>query len=153
MKDILELSAYLQPEMVVDLTAKNKSELLEKLISHLASSSKVLDPELMKTAIIEREKAMSTGIGNGLAVPHARTNAVSDFVITVARVIPAIDFGADDKIPVSLVFLIVATEKQDAEYIRLLSRLMLRLRNEEFLHSITNAKNTIEIYNLIRETK
>lgn len=153
MKDILELSAYLQPEMVVDLTAKNKSELLEKLISHLASSSKVLDPELMKTAIIEREKAMSTGIGNGLAVPHARTNAVSDFVITVARVIPAIDFGADDKIPVSLVFLIVATEKQDAEYIRLLSRLMLRLRNEEFLHSITTAKNTTEIYNLIRETK
>lgn len=153
MKDIVELSDYILPEMVVDLEVKDKTELMNRLTDIIATSDKMLDPVTTRKALFDREKTMSTGIGNGIAIPHARTKAVSDFIIAVARVKPAIEFDSIDKVPVSLVFMIVATDKQDDEYIRLLSRLVLRLRNEDFLQNLYAAEDSSQVYHLIRDTK
>jgi mannitol/fructose-specific phosphotransferase system IIA component (Ntr-type) len=153
MKKILELSDYIKPEMVVDLEVKDKTDLLDQLSAIIAVSDRILDPVTAKKALFDREKTMSTGIGNGIAIPHARTKAVSDFVIAVARIKTPIEYGSDDKMPVSLVFLILATDKQDSEYIQLLSRLVLRLRNKMFLKTLYDAKDSTAVYNLILNTK
>ena len=153
MNQTIFLSDYLHPEMVIDLDVRTKDELLDAMLSNIAKSDKVLDIDIIRKAITEREKGPSTGIGNGFAIPHARTKGVSDFVISVARLKNPLDYGSDDKVPVSLVFMIIATEQQDDQYIRLLSRLILRLRNEEFVQEIMHAENSNEVYELIRSAK
>jgi fructose-specific phosphotransferase system IIA component len=149
----MELSTYLSLERTVDIETIEKDELLNLLIDLIAKSDKVTDAAKMKKAVFAREKTMSTGIGKGIAVPHARTDGVTDFVVAVARVRQGLDFGSDDKLPVKLVFMLVASDKQDKQVIKLLSRLVLRLKNEDFVTELLTADSATEIYRIIRETK
>ena len=153
MQDTLELSTYLSPERTVDIETIGKDDLLNMLTDLIARSDKVTDAAKMKKAVFAREKTMSTGIGMGIAVPHARTEGVRDFVVAIARVRQGLDFGSEDKQPVKLVFMLVASDKQDKLVIKLLSRLVLRLKNEDFVNELLAAESATEIYRIIRETK
>ncbi|MDY0150967.1 MAG: PTS sugar transporter subunit IIA, partial [Candidatus Cloacimonas sp.] len=104
MLESIDLSAYLSPERMVDVETIGKDALLNLLTDLIAKSDKVSDPAQMKKAIFAREKTISTGIGKGIAVPHARTSAVADFVVAFARVRSGLDFDAVDKLPVKLIF-------------------------------------------------
>ncbi len=149
----LELSCYIQPEMVLDIDVADKSELLDTMINILVQSDKIGDPEKVRSAILAREKAGNTGIGKGYAIPHARTDCVSDFVVAFARIPAGVDYASEDGLPVRFAFMIVASNQQDKQYIKLLSRLMLRLKNPDFIQLLLDAPNSTELYNLIKNTK
>ena len=95
---------YLKPEYIaVGITADSKEELLTKMVDLAAKNPHVLDKGKVKTAIIERERIMSTGVGKGFAIPHGKTDAVSDIVLAFATTAEPIDYAAMDNEPVRLV--------------------------------------------------
>jgi fructose-specific phosphotransferase system IIA component len=151
--DKLEVCAYLSPERVLDLPPTDKQQLLEKLADLVVAAPGVRDPEAVKKALFAREKTMSTGIGEGIAIPHARTASVDDFVVAFARVKAGVEYESPDQKPVKLVFMIVANESQDKMYIKLLSRLMLRMRSSELVQNLLDAEGPAGLYRVLVETK
>lgn len=149
----LELSCYLKPERVLDLVPSDKDDLFELLATMIVQDPAVHDPVAVRKALFDRERKANTGIGHGFAVPHARCECVDDFVVAFARIKDGMDYGSDDGIPVKIVFMIVASEVQDKQYIKLLSRLMLRLRNPDFIEDLLSAKDPSELFNLLRSSR
>jgi len=149
MKDIMHISKILQPDMIIDLQATTKGNALDELLEVITKSPLITDKKKFWKAIKNREKLMSTGIGYGVAVPHARDKTIKDFVIAIGRSAKGVSYASIDDKPVELIFMIGASDTQDKDYIRLLARLVLRLKNEDLKKKIIKADNTKEIYELI----
>lgn len=145
-----KISDYLLPDMVLDLNVTSKDQALEAMLNKILLSPRINNKNKIRNAIFAREQLMSTGIGYGLAVPHARDNTVDDFVIAVARCKNGVIYDSIDDMPVTLIFMIIASDKQDKDYIRLLSRIMLKMKNKSLLHEIMEAESTKQIFKLLQ---
>lgn len=127
----LEIHDLLTPETVrVGLPGSSKEEVLENVIQLLDGLPTVRDLDAVREAIFDRENMMSTGVGKGLALPHAKTPAVDESVAAFAVTQEPIDFGSIDHAPVRLIFVLVGTETAKSEHIKILSRVS-RLMNRE----------------------
>ena len=149
----LEICSYLKPDRVLYLDSADKKQLINTMLKYVCEDSSVIDPVELSNAVWARENSFSTGIGEGIAIPHARTKAVVDFVVAFAFIKSGLDFDAIDKKPVDIVFLIVANENQVKKYIKLLSRLMLRMKNSKLVQNLRQCKTPQEIYQQLVETK
>ena len=150
MEKILIISELISEDYIIDIKSDNKKDALNELLEVISKNERITDKSTFAREIFKREKLMSTGIGYGIAVPHARHKSVKDFVIAIGRKIEGLEYESIDDKPVKLIFLIGASDKQDKDYIRLLSRLVLRLKNKEFVDKILTAENPSEIYNIIK---
>ena len=153
MRNSIEVSCYLKEEMVLDIDFMSKEQALELLIDTIGKSPLIHDVNQFRQAIFTRESLMSTGIGYGIAIPHARLKSIDDFVIGVIRCKEGIPYESIDDKPVKIIFMIGASEKQDKDYIKLLSRLMIRLKDKHIINQLLEASSSKEIYRLITETK
>jgi mannitol/fructose-specific phosphotransferase system IIA component (Ntr-type) len=100
----MRITDILKEDMIVTgLKAGSKQEVLNALVDLIGSSDQVLDKERVREAIFEREKLMSTGVGDGFALPHGKTDAVSSIVAAFAVTDSPIDYDALDKQPVRLI--------------------------------------------------
>ncbi len=146
----LEIHDLLKPETVrVGLPGSTKEQVLDNIISLLEGHSAVRDANDVREAILSRERMMSTGVGKGLALPHAKTPAVGESVAAFAVTREPIEFGSIDSAPVRLIFLLVGTEAAKSEHIKLLSRisrLMNRQRFRERLLNVERAEDVLEIF-------
>jgi len=149
MAQLIGIYKYMDTSRIIDITSDNKNDALKELAKVIGTSEMVTDEELFLKKIYEREKLMSTGIGYGIAVPHIRDASVKDFVIALGRKVEGLDYESIDNKPVKLIFMIGASEIQDKDYIRLLSRLVLRLKNRNFVKKLLTASIPEEIYMLI----
>lgn len=113
----------LDPSRIIDLNGCDKAEALADLCGVLAMTPQVTDNEALYKAIISREAIMSTGIGMGVAIPHAKIGSVSDFVMAVGLSKPGIDYQALDDFPVHLIVMIAASNAQSAEFLKILGKL------------------------------
>lgn len=128
----LEIHDLLSPETVrVGLAGSTKEDVLENMIELLEGHPAIADLASVREAILEREKVMSTGVGKGLALPHAKTSAVHESVAAFATTREPIEYGSIDNVPVRLIFLLVGTENAKSEHIKILSRVS-RLMNREY---------------------
>jgi len=152
MENILRISEILNPEFIIDLHAADKAGVLQEMLDVITRSPKITNPKKFRKAILDREKLMSTGIGYGIAVPHARDRSVQDFVIAVGRIKSGVRYESIDDEPVQLIFMIGASDSQDKDYIKLLSRLVLRLKNDDLKNRIL-AADPDGIYEIIKETR
>jgi len=91
---------------------------------------------------------MSTGVGKGFAIPHAKTNAVNEIIAAFGRLEQPIDFQSLDDQPVKLIFLLVGKENLVGPHIKLLSRLSRMMNLDEFRENLANATTAEEIYSL-----
>jgi len=146
---ILQISDFIDVTRIKDLQAVNKTDALEEMIELISSSDNIKNISAFKKAIFKRESLMSTGIGLGIAIPHAKIPECEDFVIAIGRLKNGIEYESLDDKPVNLIFMIGASDKQDKEYIRLLSRLVLRLKDKHVLKELLKAKSKDEIYSII----
>jgi len=153
MENILKVSDMINEDLIIDLTSDTKQDALNELLDVICKSPLITDCKTFRKAIFDREKLMSTGIGYGIAIPHARHKSVQSFVIALGRKKSGLPYASIDDKPVQLIFMIGASDKQDKDYIRLLSRLVLRLKNQEFVDNLLTAKSAAEIYELIVQTK
>lgn len=134
-----------------DLKAKNRDEVFEQLVSDLAEAGKVDDPREALRAVKEREDILSTGIGNGVAIPHGKTPAVDNLVAAFGRVKEGIDFQSLDGKPVHLVFLLISPQKEAGLHVRALARISRMLKNIRFRNLLQEAETSEEILNIIKE--
>lgn len=122
---------YLNANLVKRLDSNDRDGALRELVDLLDMKGKLHDKEAFYHAILEREKIVSTGIGMGVAVPHAKLSGYETFFIAIGIHHKGIHWGALDGIPVRLVFLIGGPDDKQTEYLQLLSRLTLAIKDEE----------------------
>ena len=132
----------------LDIEADSKEQVITSLISLFKDDQRVVDLEYLKKAVFDREKIMSTGVGMGFAIPHAKTNAVSDVIAAFARSKTPIDFQSLYNKPVDIFFLLVGTEAQVGLHIKLLSRISRLMNRDGFREKLSSAKNSTEIRKL-----
>jgi len=148
----MRISDILTEDLVVNgLKGDSKEDILEAMIGLVAQSPRVLDRSKVQNAIFEREKIMSTGVGNGFAIPHGKTDAVSDIVAAFAVTAKPIDYESLDEKPVRLVFLLVGKDNLVGPHIKLLSRISRLMNKEEFRTRLLATKSSREILDLFRQ--
>jgi fructose-specific phosphotransferase system IIA component len=136
--------------IVARLKGNSKEEIIEAMVQLVSASPKVLDKDKVRAAIFEREKIMSTGVGNGFAIPHGKTDAVTEIVAGFAVTEKDIDYDSLDEKPVRLVFLLVGKDNLVGPHIKLLSRISRLMNKEEFRTQLLNAATAKEILELFR---
>lgn len=133
---------------IVDLKATTKEEALRELVDVLATSPNVTDPDDLLRAILEREKVLSTGVGIEVAMPHVKIPSVKNFVIAIGRSHKGIDFESLDEKPVYIIVMIGANDKQAGDFLKVLAKLVLRLKNKTFRKQVMFAKSPKRIKEL-----
>ena len=135
----------------IDLQAKvgSKADALEHLVALMAKSGKLADEAEYKRCVLAREEEGSTGIGEGIAIPHAKTNAVKAPGLAAMIVSEGVDFASLDDQPAKLFFLIAAPDTEDNVHLDVLSRLSTLLMDEEFTTALYAAKSPKEFLSII----
>ena len=126
---------------------ETKSELLEFIVNLACETNDIKDRNLALVDVLEREKVLSTGIGKGIALPHAKTKAVDDFVLAITNLKSEIEYDSLDSEPVKLIILLLGPEGNIGMNLKILSKLSRLLNMEEFRHKVSNSDNIDEIYN------
>jgi len=129
----------------VEFTGTTKEDVLNEIIDSFIGDPRVLDIETIRTVVLEREKIMSTGIGNGFAIPHGKTNMVSEMIAASGVLKNPIEFDALDGNKVNLIFLIVGKEDSVAQHIKMLSRISRIMNQEDIRLKLANANSIDEI--------
>lgn len=151
---VLKISDFLRSKAIVmEIKAKDKIEVLNELVEHMVSHKLVKNGEEFVKALAKRENLESTGIGDGIAIPHARTNAVQDLVLAFARSPHGVDFSSIDGKPSYLIFLIASPENKKSEYIMALAKLSQLLRKQTVREKLRNAKSPDEVLTVIKQNE
>lgn len=145
---MIEFSKMIDESRIIDLKATTKEEALRELVDVLATSPDVTDREELLDAIFEREKVISTGVGIEVALPHVKISSVKNFVIAIGRSHKGIDFESLDDKPVYIVVMIGANDKQAGDFLKVLARLVLKLKNRNFRKQVMFAANPKRIKDL-----
>lgn len=151
---IMELSKMLKSECIeTNLTSRTKSEVLVELMNLLVRGGEIQDKEAALEAVKEREKTMTTGVGQGLALPHAKSSAVKELCLALGIAREGIDFQSLDGKPVNLLFLLMATEGTPGPHIQALSKIARLTKSEDFRNKLMQAKSSGEVMELIRQAE
>jgi mannitol/fructose-specific phosphotransferase system IIA component (Ntr-type) len=154
-KDILNISHfsdYLKPFQIIhDLKAKDKVAAIEELLDILAKQKLIKNRKVILTRLIDRENLVSTALGDGIAVPHARVDTGGEIAIAVGRSSAGIDFEAADKKKIRLIILIIWNPHLPGLFNHLFAGLANFLRLPEFRERIFAAKDKAELYEILSE--
>ena len=145
----MKLSKFCEEDLIsFDLKGKTKDQIINEMVDLTSRSKLVKERQELYQAVVEREKLVTTGVGYGVAFPHAKTKAVKGIVVAFGRSNPGIDFEAMDRKPVHLFFLIAAPEDAIGAHLNVMARLSYIMKNEkvrERLMKITSPKELLEI--------
>lgn len=151
---MFKLADLLAPNAILlKLKSEEKIAVIKELAQPLIEKGLVNDEGAFFSAILKRENLESTGIGYGVAIPHARTRAVSQLVLAFGRSDVGVDFSALDGKPSHFIFLIAAPEEQKSEYILTLARLSKLLRRPEVRDRLMAARTPKEVLGLLSEAE
>jgi fructose-specific phosphotransferase system IIA component len=137
--------------ILTDFKSDDKENVINELIDLYIESDKVNDIEKVRTAILDREKIMSTGVGKGFAIPHGKTNAVNDVIAAFGKTTRDIEYDSLDGDPVHLVFLLVGRDDMVSKHIKLLSRISRLMNKDEFRERLIDSNSKEEIINIFKE--
>lgn len=135
--------------IIAELKGKSKKQILEELVKHLALNAEKIDSDELLKVLIEREKLGSTGIGNGIAIPHGKLNGLDKIVLVFGRSSAGIDFDSIDGKHVNLIFLLVAPSNSAGVHLKALARLSRLLKDNNFRQELLNASDNQGLYRTI----
>lgn len=142
---------YIRSNRITCLYAKKPSQAILELIQIMKSSGIDINPEEFFAAVMEREKIVSTAIGVGVAIPHAKLETYKDFFIIMGvQKDPGIPWSALDGNPVRIVFLIGGPANRQKEYLQILSKITFIIKEEENRRKILKAKSPQEIESVFK---
>ncbi|HEX7897717.1 MAG TPA: PTS sugar transporter subunit IIA [Planctomycetota bacterium] len=141
--------------IILDIKAKDKKSAIQELVQacRKAHENEKFNVADIVDAIIAREKTGSTGIGEGVGIPHAKVEGVKDVVGAFGRVQPGIDFTSVDGQPVQLIFLILAPPSQNDAYLQILRKVMAALKKQNFVKFLKTVKAVKDIEEVFREVE
>ncbi len=145
----IDLKDHLHPNYVVEIQARTKDAILEEIVGAVSGSPDIQDLKALLSAVREREALLSTGIGLGIAIPHARIPAVTRFVVAVGRCAQGVEFGSIDGKPVTIVVLIAGPQDAQKPYLELLAQISKRLKLPEVRQRIAGGASADEVVQLL----
>ncbi|NTV98155.1 MAG: PTS sugar transporter subunit IIA [Chlorobiaceae bacterium] len=137
--------------IVLDLDLTSKSQVIEKMLSIVEHHPAVRDIARLKADVFKREEEMSTGIGKQIALPHAKTEAVTEPVLAFATLRDGINFDAIDNEPVRIVFLLATPEQLLSEHLKLLGRITRLAGRDAVRGRLLLTRTAGEVLDLFRE--
>ncbi|MCH7690016.1 MAG: PTS sugar transporter subunit IIA [candidate division Zixibacteria bacterium] len=150
----MKLSKFSEENLIVfDLKAASKESVIEELVDLINVSNMVSDKDMLLKDIKDREELVTTGIGYGVAFPHAKTKSVKGIVIAFGRSNEGIDFEAIDHKPVNLFFIIAAPEDAIGAHLNVMSRLSYLMKSEENRQILMTVTSPGEVLELIDQVK
>ena len=147
----MSLIDYIKKDSImIDVQETDKERLLSKMVERLDECKLLLNRADAEHAIMAREQLMSTGVGNGIAIPHAKTDAVENIVLSVATIKNGINYKSVDKKKVFAVFMLLAPKASASENLKVLTAIGKILRdNPHFLEKLIDVEKPEEIMELI----
>ncbi len=147
----MEIADLLSPDAVVaHLKAANKKQVLQEMAHRAAQLTRLPERRIFDT-LMEREKLGSTGMGQGIAIPHGRIPGIGKMTGLFAQLDHPVDFDAMDDQPVDLVFLLLAPEDAGADHLKALARVSRLLRNQAVCEKLRGAPQPATLYALLTE--
>lgn len=143
--DILTLECIRAP-----LTAKDKKGAIEELVDVLHTAGRVADPAGLKEAVWTRERIRTTGIGQGLAIPHGKAAGMTALAMAVGKPAQPMDFEAIDGQPVRLIVLLASPPDRTSDHIQALARVSRLIAMDEFREKIYAAQSPQQVFDLLR---
>jgi fructose-specific phosphotransferase system IIA component len=148
----MHIFSLLDKETVLpDLEAKDKAEILDKLVSSLKGKVSNGEIEKIRQAVFEREQIMSTGVGKGLAIPHGKSPGIEQTYAAFAILKKPVDYDAIDGQPVNMVFLLVGPQSSNSMHIKMLSRISRLMNNSDFRDRLRECSTAEEIIERFKE--
>ncbi len=148
----MKISDILSTDVIaVNLETSDKDDAIRKVIELGAKSGRILDNEKVSKTIFEREKLVSTGVGKGFAIPHGKTDSISDVVAAFAITKEPIDFDSIDGEPVRFIFLLIGKENLLNTHIKLLSRISRLMNKDEFRDKLLEAGSPEEVLAIFKD--
>lgn len=147
----MSLIDYINADAIMlDVQESDKEMLLSKMLERLDSCNLLENREDAENAIMAREQLMSTGVGNGVAIPHAKTDAVKEIRLTVATIKNGISYKSVDNKPVFVVFMLLSPRNAASDNLKVLTSIAKLLRdNSNFLEKLIKADTPSEFIELI----
>ena len=150
----MRLLEYISKNSIfLDIEAHDKTEAISIIVDSMAKAHMIQNAEEFKKEVYERERLGSTGIGKGIAIPHARTRAVNRLIIAFARLRTGVDFGAEDEDPVRLIFLLGTPVDTVGDYLKILAKLSRLLKEETLRKQLLKAQSNEKVLDLLLEAE
>jgi len=148
----MTVAGLLSPTLVaIGIDPADKWDAIARMVEILAMSGKVSDCDALREAMLMRERTMTTGLGHGVAVPHASLDAVSEIIVAAATLATPLEFESLDMQPVSVIFAIACPRARGKEYMELLSQIARMFANGDFGKKLSSAANAKEFIEMIRK--
>src|SRR5882672_5132472 len=137
----MRLTEVLKPENIkIPLEATNKTAAIAELVNVLAKNGDILDAKKVLDAVLEREATRTTGIGNGLAIPHGKCSGTKDLVMAIGKAAAPIDFQAIDGRPVTIIWMLASPPDKTGPHIHALARISRLMTIDSFRQTLATAK-------------
>ena len=148
----MQITDMFKKEYIIEaLKAKSKRAVLAELSEIFTRDHAGIQSEAMIEVLLEREKLGSTGIGDGIAIPHGKLKGLDSLVISFGRSREGIDFDSIDGRPAHIFFLLMAPESSTGQHLKALAKISRMLKDPEFRNDLLSAKNADELYRKIAE--
>jgi len=148
----MKLSEILRPECIIfNLKAHDKKGALEELSRVITDQEPSLNKGYLLQVLLERERLGSTGIGEGIALPHGKVNNLDRLLVCFGRSLEGLSFDSIDNQPAYLFFLLVAPENSAGAHLQALAKISRVLKDSNFRQRLMDAKSKDEIYRIIVE--
>lgn len=148
----MKISQLLTTSLItLELPSSGKVDVIEKMLSMIQNDPRVLDFTKVKQAVFDREKVMSTGVGKNFAIPHGKTDGVTDQIVAFGRSSVPVDYASLDGEPVYLVFLSIGQESKVSLSIKVLSRISRMMSKDSFRDGLRKAQSKEEILQIFTD--
>lgn len=145
----MRINDYLDSRLISFLSEDSRDRAIDALISLLDEEGKLVDKKMFRDAIFYREGLVSTGIGMGIAIPHAKMKNIHQFFIAIGiQQNKGIEWNALDKAPVRIIFMIGGPDDKQTEYLQILSMLTSAIKDVELRKKLLKATSTQEVFEL-----
>ena len=146
----MKISEILTKENIIkDLKSFDKESVLEELSNFLKDRGEIPNKENLLLSLLEREKLGSTGIGENVAIPHAKIRNIDKIITVFARSQIGVEFESLDQKPVNFIYLILAPENSTGQHLKALARISRLFKNPSLRESVLRANETDQIYSIL----
>jgi PTS system nitrogen regulatory IIA component len=150
LRNYMKICELISEDLIIpELQGKTKKQVLEEMVSLLALKEEGIDAMELLKVLMEREKLGSTGIGNGIAIPHGKLRGISQLVVAFGKSSQGVDFDSMDGKPVHLFFLLVAPENSAGAHLKALARLSRLLKDNSFRKKLIGVSESQSLYRTI----
>jgi nitrogen PTS system EIIA component len=137
--------------VIADIAGKNKSDVIKEMTECLKQNNTIKDDQALYTTLMEREKLGSTGIGENVAIPHGKSDELTQIITVFARSLSGIDFESLDQKPVHFVCMVIAPAHSTGQHLKVLARISRLFKNQTFREGILKAEDSNAIYSILLE--